>query len=128
MGTTGSGRLTDYPGSNKQGSGTGSSGNSGGGETDKCGRAFTVILEDIERSSYYINHEDLPEEGARLTIGFEKRIVAVAEDGLTVGNLPTSYNYLAACIKDGYSYIGYVSGTTNIPIATVTADFAPVSA
>ena len=41
----------------------------------------------------------MPAPGQQLRIAHKKRIVAETDVGITVGNLPTAYNYLAACLK-----------------------------
>jgi hypothetical protein len=128
MGSRGTGRLTDYSGSNRPKSKTG--GDGGGGSTpqvDRCSRAISANLEDIEQSSYFKKYKKSPAVGTRLQIAFNKRIVAQTDAGEVVGNLPTRFNYLAACIEDGYSYVGQVRSSSNgPPIAAVAADFAAV--
>lgn len=117
MGTTGSGHLTDYPGGRDQGA---------GGE-DRCDQAFSVTLEDVERSEFYANNGGVPDPGTPLSIDHDKRIVAKAEDGTTVGNVPTEMNYLAGCLRVGYTYSGSVTDSSTFPMATVSADFVPTS-
>lgn len=127
MGSSGSGRISDYPGSSKGGSKTGGAGSGGGSgqvPEDRCGRALAVVLEDIEHSDYFVTHRTVPPAGTVLRIQHKKRLAAVTEEGEVVGNLPTGYNYLAACLKEGWSYIGTVrSSTSRPPIASVSADF-----
>src|ERR1700716_1934883 len=66
----------------------------------------------------------VPPVGEKLRIAQKKRIVAETDSGLTVGNLPTKYNFLASCLKDGWSYVGSVRASSGgPPIATVSADF-----
>jgi hypothetical protein len=122
MGSSGSGRLSDYPGTPRGGS----SGSDGGGQPeDRCGRAFSVRLEDIEHSVYFATHGVPPTEGEMLQIRQRKRLVAETSAGQTVGNLPTSYNYLASCLKDGWTYTGTVTtSSAGPPVAIVFADFA----
>jgi hypothetical protein len=125
MGSSGSGRLTDYPGS----SGTGSSGSTGGngGSSDRCAQAIAVTLEDIEHCDFYKAGNTVPERGQQLRIAHKKRIVAETAAGTTVGNLPTAYNYLASCLKDGWTYLGTVTASNGSgTVAAVLADFAPV--
>jgi hypothetical protein len=87
-----------------------------------------VKLEDVERSEYYQNHRAPPPRGTKLLIAKEKRIVAKTLDGESVGNLPTSHSYLAACLKSGYAYAGEVTDAgRGPPVATVFADFVPSS-
>lgn len=126
MGSTGSGRFSDYPGS--RGTASGGSGDSpppqGG---DPCARAFTVTLQDVEHAEFVAtNNGAIPPTGARLGIELRKRLVAVDTSGQSVGNLPTTHNYLADCLQDGFSYEGEVTVSAMGPTATVTVDFIPV--
>lgn len=124
MGSTGSGRISDYPGSSE---GTGDSspdGNGGGPPEDRCARAFETSLEDVEQSDYYQAHGAPPAKGEELEIKWAKRLIAVTATGESVGNLPTAFNYLAACIKEGWQYSGLVTQSASTPpAATVLADF-----
>lgn len=123
MGSSGSGRISDYPGSSSPGKSGGGTG--GGSQPDRCARAFSALLEDIERSDYYRTHGAVPRVGTQLTVAQRKRLVAQTRAGESVGNLPTSLNYLASCLKDGWSYIGTIQSATNPPpAADISADFA----
>lgn len=139
MGSSGSGRISDYPGSSRArgdrdggrgrdsggGGGAGGSGGGGGQPEDRCGKAFSVRLEDIEHSEYFTAHGAPPPLGETLHVRQRKRLVAETSTGQTVGNLPTSYNYLAGCLKDGWAYTGQVTtSSSGPPVAAVTADFA----
>jgi hypothetical protein len=120
MGSAGSGRISDYPGSSSQGKPS-----NGGPPVDRCARAFTVRLEDVEQSDYYQSHKTTPPLGTQLEVAQRKRLVAQTANGESVGNLPTSFNYLASCLKDGWRYIGTVQSATNgPPVASISADFA----
>lgn len=120
MGSSGSGRLTDYSGSPKGGSGSGSSGGSSG--ADKCGEAFTASLEDVASHDYYTNHGSAPAVGTELTIELRGRVVAFAGTE-SVGSLPTRLNYLAGCLRDGFTYTGVVNASSNGSNPQVQADF-----
>ncbi len=123
MGSSGSGNISDYPGTSRGGSGGGIG---GGGEppVDRCERAFSVRLEDIEHSDYFRTYGAPPPVGETLHVRQRKRLVAETSAGQSVGNLPTSYNYLASCMKSGWGYTGTVR-TTSVapPITTIAADF-----
>jgi hypothetical protein len=131
MGSSGSGRISDYPGSSsRSGSRSGESqgGGGGAGGPDRCAQAIGVVLEDIEHCDFYKNVGGVPALGQQLRIVHKKRIVAETDAGVTVGNLPTTYNYLAACLKDGWTYAGTVTASrASGGIASVSADFAPSS-
>jgi hypothetical protein len=130
MGSSGSGKISDYPGTSRgNGSGSGGQdGGAGGGDgqpEDRCGRALSVSLEDVEHSDYFGTHGTPPPAGETLNIRQRKRLVAETSAGQSVGNLPTFYNYLASCMKDGWGYTGTVISSSNgPPVASVAADFA----
>ncbi len=131
MGSGGSGRISDYPGSSGGGPGSASGGGgSGGGQPqDRCSRAFTVTLEDIEHSDYYSARGAPPPAGEVLSVTLRKRLVAETSTGQSVGNLPTAFNYLAGCLKEGWTYTGTVtSSASGPPIASVSGDFAAIPA
>jgi len=126
MGSSGSGQLTDYPGSGRaKGNG------SGGGnppQSDRCERAFSTHLEDVEHYTYFKNHKSAPPIGTSLHIALQKRLVALTDGGEVVGSLPTQFNYLAACLESGYGYVGTVrDSSSGPPTAIVATDFAAVS-
>lgn len=127
MGSSGSSRFSDYPDSprSKVTSGSGRSGSAGGdsGE-DRCEKAFSVTLEDYERSEYYESHGEPPKIGTVVTIDHGKRIVARV-GGESIGNVPTAFNYLAACIKAGFSYRGRITAVAGIAVVKITIDVGP---
>jgi hypothetical protein len=125
MGSSGPGKLTDYPGSSSSGKGGGAGGSNDEGAQDRCGKAFSARLEDVEQSEYYQNHGTMPPIGTTLTVAQRKRLVAQTTGGESIGNLPTSFNYLGACMKDGWSYVGTVrSVASGPPVAIISVDFA----
>jgi hypothetical protein len=127
MGSSGSGSLSDYPGSSGR-KPSGSGGGGGGGGQDRCTKAIDAKLEDVEHCDYFKKHNRVPAAGIALTIAFNgKRVVALTTANETVGNLPTKFNYLVDCMNDGFAYAGQVRSSSNgPPEASVTADFAPV--
>ena len=125
MGSTGSGRISDYPGSSSSRKSGGTGGGNGDAAEDRCAKAFSTRLEDVEQSDYYRTHGTIPPIGTQLEVVQRKRLVAQTTDGKSIGNLPTSFNYLAACMKDGWSYVGAVrNAASGPPVATITVDFA----
>src|ERR1700694_3556640 len=121
MGSSGSGRFSDYPGSSKEKE----SGGGGAAAGDRCARAFGTSLEDVEHCYYFKKHGTTPSVGTVLHVAHKKRMVAQTDSGEIVGNLPTSFNYLAACLKDGYTYVGQVrTSSVKGPVAVVAVDFA----
>ncbi len=107
MGSTGSGRFTDYSGT------TSSEGEAGGASgTDKCLMSFNCILEDVAISAYYTTNNSLPNVGDAVQINFgQSRIVAIeVKSQLSLGALPTQFNYLGSvdlcCTYFTQQYIG----------------------
>ncbi len=130
MGSSGSGRISDYPGTSRAGGNGGGPKGDGGDQPpeDRCGRAFSTPLEDIEHSEYYEVHGAPPPIGEALRIRQRKRLVAETADGQSVGNIPTALNFLASCMKEGWDYTGLVTVSNNgPPLASATADFAATS-
>tara|TARA_R110002049_G_scaffold189745_1_gene358343 strand:+ start:471 stop:857 length:387 start_codon:yes stop_codon:yes gene_type:complete len=127
MGSSGSGRFTDYPGTKtNESSEDGSSASGGASGVDKCSQAFNTLLEDVGNSEYYSQSKNVPPVGEQLDIVFDgRRVFAVDTNGVKVGALPTSFNYLVACMEDGFSYVGLVNSSADSPVPTVTADFKP---
>ena len=123
MGSTGSGRFTDYSNSGASSGNAASGGTSG---ENKCERAFSSDLEDIERCSFYIANQDVPALDSAVNISFDQRLIVVDTNGLVLGNLPTKFNYLLACLKDGKNFSGVVSASSNIGVAMITVDVIPI--
>lgn len=125
MGSSGSGHFSDYPGTKAKeadGDGTGTAGGSSG--IDKCQMAFQALLDDVGNSDYYSKSTQVPPIGEQLSILFDNsRVFAVTINGVKVGALPTSFNYLVKCLVDGVSYVGVVTSSAVTPVPTVTADF-----
>lgn len=120
MGSTGSGNFSDYAGVR------GNNGNSGGNSgEDKCGKAFEVVLEDVERSTYFTKHGNVPVIGTHVTVSFNKRLFAIIDDGTELGYLPTQFNYIKTCLDDNFMYTGIVVKALIKPFATISITFAP---
>ncbi|BDD85945.1 hypothetical protein [Desulfofustis limnaeus] len=127
MGSSGSGNFSDYPGTKAvevAGEGSGMAGGESG--IDKCKQAFHVLLDDVGNCDFYSQFNNVPAVGDQLGIIFDmKRVFAVDVNGVKVGALPTSFNYLVACLKDGVTYVGLVSSSASSPVPTLAADFVP---
>ena len=123
MGSTGSGSFSDYSGSG--GSSSGSQGGTGGESgSDRCNKAFSCTLEDVAQGDYYTINGKVPAPKMQLEIVLKSRLMAVeVSSGEVVGALPTSFNYLAACMNEGFSYVGVIISSINSPVPSVTADF-----
>jgi len=124
MGSTGSGRFSDYSGS---GDGKGDTGAGGGGASgeDRCDRAFTCVLEEVEQCDYFAENQDVPPSNTALSLELRGRLMAVDPNGLSVGALPTRLNYLADCLSAGFIYSGRVVASTSGTVASVNVDFGP---
>lgn len=120
MGSSGSGKFSDYSGKQKTQVGNDFSGGASG--SDKCGAAFTASLEDVASHDFYVNHRAPPPAGTSLTIEIRSRIVAVAGNE-SVGSLPTRLNYLAGCLTDGFRYEGIVTKSSDGSHPQVQVDF-----
>lgn len=121
MGSTGSGTLSDY--SNFRGAIQGVTG--GKGLVNKCEKAVSTILEDVENCDYYKKNGNVPAKGTYVKVAFKTRIVAVDENDDVIGYLPTEYNYLLECLTDGFQYEGEVSGSFDTPLISVNIAATP---
>ena len=124
MGSTGSGSFSDYPGSHPKEGGQGAGGGGASGE-DRCARAFSCALEEVEQCDYFSANGGVPPANTALFIVQRGRLFAVDTGGQTVGALPTRFNYLADCLAAGFTYEGRVNTSAMAPVASVTVDFAP---
>lgn len=124
MGSTGSGSFSDYQG---YGKGKSDSSNQNGGTSgvDQCSMAFSTYLEEISLCEFYKKTGTVPDEGSNIYIVFDKRLVAINDEGVYIGYLPTKYNYLRVCISDGFSYTGVINKSTDKPIPSISIDIAP---
>lgn len=124
MGSTGSGRLSDY--TRFRGAIKGVTG--GEDLIDKCERAVATVLEDVETCEYYKKNGRVPTKGTTVWITLKTRLVAVDDKGDVIGYIPTEYNYLMACLSDGYQYEGEVSGSFETPVVSVYIAVTPQKA
>lgn len=125
MGSTTSGRFTDYPSPKQKGIG-GGGGNGEPDDGDRCAKALSTALEEVERCQYFHEHAAVPTPGTQVILEVGKRLSVRAEDGGTIGYLPTQYNYLATCVSSGYEYRGAVVSSSPPPLSRVVVDLAPV--
>ncbi|WP_240462830.1 hypothetical protein [Burkholderia cenocepacia] len=127
MGSSGSGSFSDYPGTKAkevEGNGNGVAGGASG--VDRCKQAFSSVLDDVGQCDFYSQFKKVPAPGSHLGISFDKkRIFAVDVNGVKVGALPTSFNYLAACLAGNVTYVGVVKSSADKPVPTIEADFVP---
>jgi hypothetical protein len=82
-------------------------------------------LEDVEQSEYFRKHGKTPPIRTQVEVAMGKRLIAQTTAGESIGNLPTPFNYLASCMKEGWAYIGVVQSAKNgPPFAVIQVDFA----
>lgn len=138
MGSKNTGKFTDYPGtssgSSKTGSGSGSKGGSGegGGSGDKdiCLQLIkNIALEEMSRSEYFLTNKVLPPVDTVVTVranlvGGRIGVETVSKKEL-IGLLPTEYNYLLQCMKQGHKYSGKILSVKSQPIPVVRVELGP---
>jgi len=109
MGSTGKNKFGDYA--------------PAPGGTTKCENSVDAELEDVARQNYFgTNGVPPPQTPVRLRNGTTSgRLVVEDMTGVAIGNLPTSFHYLAVCQGRGYSYEGEVtlSRASKIPVVEV---------
>lgn len=123
MGSTGSDRFSDYPATGRNSESNGAGGGASG--EDRCERAFSCHLEEVEQCAYFANNQSVPPANTPLTLQLSGRLFAVDSDGTQIGALPTRFNYLAECLNDGFTYQGRVVASSTSPMASVNVDFVP---
>ena len=131
MGSRGTGRFRDYPGTGGSGSGGGGGGGGGGKprEVDKCAAAIEDLrLEEVALSDYYKTHKSVPPEKTKVRVRdklVDKRIAVETVSGNEViGFVPTAYNYLRQCMTAGWTYTGKVTSSSAAKLPKVTVDLA----
>ncbi|PDT09624.1 hypothetical protein CO655_17475 [Rhizobium sp. M1] len=81
------------------------------------------MLEEVSQCDFYTVNRAVPPVGTEVLLAHDRRLFAVMPDGTKIGALPTAYNYLAACMRDGNTYVGVVSRSGLLPIPFVAVDF-----
>lgn len=123
MGSSGTGRLSDYPGRRGNGGGSGNQGGSSG--KDRCKETIVEQLEEVARCQYFRDHGQVPRVGTQVHLVQQRRIAVETSAGEVVGYLPTKYNYLAACMASGFKYSGNAITASNAPIPAVLVEMSP---
>ena len=122
MGSTGSGSFSDY--SNYKSSNPKQGGDSG---EDKCGKAFSSTLEEVQTCDFYSNHANVPTINTKVKVVFlHPRLAIVDFNNCCIGYLPTKYNYLRFCIEDNFTFAGIVSNSSLTPLPTIAVDIFPI--
>jgi hypothetical protein len=127
MGSSGSGNLSDYQDYEKNKSSQSEQGGNSGGSSgeDQCSRAFSTSLDEVSLCEYYKNKKNVPPVNAVVKIDFKGRLRALVENDVCIGYLPTKYNFLRACMNDGFTYSGVIHESKLTPIPSIAVDIAP---
>jgi len=132
MGTRGTNKFTDYPGTPRgsaKGAKAGGPSSKDSGDVLLCERQLTGLpLEEVGRCDYFIAHHAIPASGTPVVVRKKLvggRIGVETTGGELIGFLPTDYNYLLRCMKQGYSYAGQVTSSVAKPVPVVRVDLEP---
>lgn len=124
MGSTGSGRLSDYTRYRDA-----IKGETGGEDLiNKCERGVATALEDVQTCDYYQKNGHVPAKDTFVKIGLKTRLVAFDENDDVIGYLPTELHYLLECLNEGFQYEGQVSGSFETPVPSVYIAVTPQKA
>ncbi len=126
MGTNGTNKFSDYPGT-PDGSGEGKAGGAAGADGPLCERVLeNVTLEEVGRCPYFERTGVVPAIGTpvdvRATLVEGRIAVGTSDEQEVIGYLPTEYTYLRRCMEQGYAYGGEISSSSAKPIPTVRVD------
>jgi hypothetical protein len=124
MGSSGSGNFTDYSHASYQETPAGKIG--GSSNENSCDKAFACTLEDVENCEFFKSKSILPSVKTEVYIDFQApRLAAFDSEGVLIGLLPTTYNYILACVRKGYKYLGVVSVSRSKPVSIVQVTITP---
>lgn len=131
MGSSHTGKLDNYPPSKgKKDGGDQPGGAGGGGPKDLCRQDMTNVgLEEVGGSSYFSANHGVPPVGTVVSLRTTRvgpRLSIDAPGGVSVGFLPTQYNYLVVCMEKGIRYSGEVAQAAQTPIPVVRIDLRAV--
>jgi hypothetical protein len=120
MGSSGTGRFSDYTSQKKGKKGAISNGNGSGGASgqNQCDQQIIATLEDVERSQVFKEDKSIIKQGASFEIRLVGRVTAIISNK-TLGYLPTEYNYLAGCMKSGKKYLGVILSVIETPVVRI---------
>lgn len=131
MGSTGTGRFSDYSGTPNGRASGGGAGGGGSSNPNNCENAIGDIeLEEVGRCPYFQTNNLVPIANSVVSLNQElvdgRLAILVDQSGLVIGYLPKRYNYLRACMTEGFSYAGVVTsvvGSEDFP--RIWVDLAP---
>lgn len=123
MGSSGTNRFSDYPGSS---GGGGGGGGGSGGVPDKCVSSISVELEDVATSDYFVKHGEVPKPKTsvrvRLKLVGGRVAVETISSNEVIGNLPTTYNYVRRCSVQGWKYEGIIVASSSGKLPKIKVD------
>ncbi|RLC63580.1 MAG: hypothetical protein DRI01_04965 [Chloroflexi bacterium] len=132
MGSTGTGRFSDYSnssGGSEKSTKMGGNAKSTGGAGNRCEKNLKVSLEEVAVCTYYSDHGDVPPVNTDVDVISKlvgRRIgVQTSTVSELIGYLPTEYNYLRQCMEQGYSYSGAVTSSSLKPIPRISVSLKP---
>jgi hypothetical protein len=136
MGSTNTGRFTDYPKplrpTDQAGGGTSASpGGGGGGDArDPCATVIEhEVLEEVARCEYFERHGEVPPVGTDVRVLADlvggRLAVATRAEGIVIGLLATRWNLLLACMNDGWRYEGEVVAAIREHVPTIRVELRP---
>jgi hypothetical protein len=131
MESSSSGRFHHYSNPALPASSEGST--TGGGkrsEIDVCEVPLpNVRLEEVSRSEYFSTKQTVPPAGTNVQVRKDlvggRIAVETTRGNQSIGFLPTQYNYLVGCLKQGHKYRGKVTASADSPTPRIVADLFP---
>lgn len=98
--------------------------------TDVCDRIIeSATIEEVEKTHYHKKHHKVPLEGEyvelRKTLEEGRLVIEHVLSRLSIGYLPTRFNYLAQCLASGKQYSGKVVKSANSPCARIIITLSP---
>jgi hypothetical protein len=125
VGSRGTGNFSDY--SDNIGEGGGTSGSSGGSSgSDRCTTSITATLEESHRCTYFTKYKTVPPPGTPVNLHRSGRVGVETDQGELIGFLPTQYNYLVSCMRNGYSYSVQITSSAMNPLLDIQVEIRPV--
>ena len=134
MGSTGTGRFGNYPGNSRQSNLNGQNSISSDSKDVYVGDKnlicmkplLKVNLEDVAQNDYFNINNEVPPIGYKVIVSSQLKFGRIAvvsdENSVTIGNLPTEYNYIFACLSSGFEYEGVVVSSGSNPFPYVVVD------
>lgn len=100
-------------------------------EIDTCEIPLpNVRLEEVGTSEYFSGRKTVPPVGASIQVRTNlvggRIAVETTRGNQSVGFLPTQFNYLLGCLKDGYKYKGKVTASADSPTPRIVVDLFSV--